>query len=304
MMQIDKQNGEVGFNEEKHIYFDLKNPEDKYISVTTLIGKFHQEFDAEFWSTYKAAERVLLNNGLRFKWDSLKKMMMRTRKVPSDIYEYYQVNREEFDLAKAMILDEWEKKKNEACDRGTKIHLEKELECIGTPEVRAQKLRLGGSFECNPDDYKLELERGLYPEFLISAKFGDLRIAGQIDLLVKDGNNITIADYKTNKEIKTHSHFNNYQQRYEMMKFPLHKLMDCNLMHYTMQLSTYAYLLKQHNPDFNIKELFLIHYDHDGNEKRYDLEYKEQEVKDMIREYKKTLALDERKENRKPLIYG
>ena len=42
------------------------------------------------------------------------------------------------------------------------------------------------------------LEKGVYPEFMISYKSDDgiLRIAGQLDLLIKDGNDIYIYDYK------------------------------------------------------------------------------------------------------------
>ena len=49
------------------------------------------------------------------------------------------------------------------------------------------------------------MENGVYPEYLISrvSEDGKLRIAGQIDLLVKRGNKIIIGDWKTNKKIET-----------------------------------------------------------------------------------------------------
>ena len=53
-LQIDKQNGNIGFNEAAHKYFDLTDPSIKFTSVTTMIEEFAQPFDKEFWSAYKA----------------------------------------------------------------------------------------------------------------------------------------------------------------------------------------------------------------------------------------------------------
>ena len=50
-MKIDKQNGNVKYNDEDHLYW---NDDGKFISVTTLIGKYEQPFDEVFWSGYKA----------------------------------------------------------------------------------------------------------------------------------------------------------------------------------------------------------------------------------------------------------
>ena len=55
-MKIDKSNGNVKYNDEEHLYWDDNG---KFISVTTLIGKFCQPFDSDYWSSYKAIERVL-----------------------------------------------------------------------------------------------------------------------------------------------------------------------------------------------------------------------------------------------------
>ena len=57
-MKIDKQNGDVCFNDENHIYWNLKD-NSKYISVTTLIERFGQPFDESFWSAYKALEKIM-----------------------------------------------------------------------------------------------------------------------------------------------------------------------------------------------------------------------------------------------------
>jgi hypothetical protein len=47
-----------------------------------------------------------------------------------------------------------------------------------------------GEFRCEQNYYKLDLDRGIYPEFMISCDIDGLKISGQIDLLIKDGNDI------------------------------------------------------------------------------------------------------------------
>lgn len=74
-------------------------------------------------------------------------------------------------MTRQEILDEWERKKNESCTKGTAKHLEKELSFYnrstydfakyGAPEHK-------GTFVCKQDSYDLSLDRGVYPEFLIS----------------------------------------------------------------------------------------------------------------------------------------
>ena len=56
--KITKQNGNIAFEEEAHIYYDVTCPEKKFVSVTTLIHSFTQPFDKEFWSAYKALEKT------------------------------------------------------------------------------------------------------------------------------------------------------------------------------------------------------------------------------------------------------
>ena len=46
-MKIDKQNGTVAFNDQEHVYWNV-NDNKRYVSVTTLIHRYTQEFDKEF----------------------------------------------------------------------------------------------------------------------------------------------------------------------------------------------------------------------------------------------------------------
>ena len=83
------------------------------------------------------------------------------------------------------------------------------------------------------------------------------------------------------------------------MQYPLNNIMDCNKMHYTLQLSTYAWMIQKLNPEFVIKKLMLIHYDHKGNVTEHDVDYLKEDVIRMCSFYKKQCVLQDLKESRK-----
>ena len=55
--KVDKENDDVIYSDEEHVYFD-KHDYQRYVSVTTLIKKYENEFDGSFWSAYKACEAL------------------------------------------------------------------------------------------------------------------------------------------------------------------------------------------------------------------------------------------------------
>lgn len=193
-MTIDKQNGNVAFNEDSHVYWDTTT-NNKFISVTTLIEKFAQPFDKEFWSKYKALEKLIPAD----EWKIEKKSILATHKIPKEILSTYNISELDFNKAQQDILDEWDKTNAESCERGTKIHseLENSMYNMGA-NVSLKKFGVGGKFVCDKGRTALDLENGVYPEYLISrvSPDGVLRIAGQIDLLVKKDNEIYILDWK------------------------------------------------------------------------------------------------------------
>lgn len=300
-MKVDKQNGTVCFNEEAHTYWN-ENDNEKYISVTTLIERFTQPFDKEFWSAYKALEKLIPADN----WKMEKKSLLNTRKFNKEILDVYDIDELTFNKTQQGILDEWDQTNRESCERGTKIHaeLENSMYKMGA-NVSLKKFGIGGKFICDKGRTKLDLESGVYPEYLISrtSKDGILRIAGQIDLLVKNGNEIIICDWKTNKEIKTHSGFDTKTKSTAKMLYPLNTLEDCNFNHYTLQLSTYAWMVKKLNPNFVIKDLILVHFGHQGNQTIYKLPYLEKEVEKMLRYYKKQVIREKQKEKYKRIEY-
>lgn len=193
-MKIDKQNGNVAFSEDSHTYWNV-NDNEKYISVTTLIHKFTQPFDKDFWSAYKALEKLIPKDI----WAIEKKSLLSSKKFNKDILDLYNISELEFNKTQQGILDDWDNENRKSCERGTKIHEEIEHSFYNNPHnISLQKFGIGGKFECKKDYSELDLEYGVYPEYLIYRESDDgiLRIAGQVDLIIKSGNEITIVDHK------------------------------------------------------------------------------------------------------------
>lgn len=193
--KITKQNGNIAFEEDAHIYYDVTNPDLKFTSVTTMIHSFTQPFDEQFWSAYKALEKLLPKED----WAIEKKALLATKKFNIELLDAYGIAENDFNKEQQAILDAWDNEKRISCERGTKIHAELENSFYDKPKnISLSKYEIGGKFECRKDYTDLDIENAVYPEYLISYVTKDKRmaVAGQIDLLVKKGNKITIADWK------------------------------------------------------------------------------------------------------------
>ena len=299
---ITKQNGNIAFSEETHKYFDVTNPEAVFTSVTTMIHSYTQPFDKDFWSAYKALEKLLPKDV----WNVEKKSLLNTKKFDKVLLELHNISENDFNREQQNILDQWDEENRKSCERGTKIHADLEHSFYKKKkDIDISKFEIGGKFVCEKDRTELDLENGIYPEYLISrvSEDGKLRIAGQIDLLVKKGNKLTIGDFKTNKKIETKSFFDSKTRTSVKMKFPLNNLEDCNYYHYCLQLSTYAWMLQKYNPEFEIEDLVLIHFDHSDNMTVYHLPYLKDEVVKMLSHFKKETTLKANREKRKPIVY-
>ena len=229
-MKIDKQNGSIAFNEETHRYWNVNDEAKKFISVTTLIEKFGQPFDKDFWSAYKALEKLLPTES----WKIEKKSLLSSKKFDKTLLQAYDISEDTFNKAQQDILDAWAEENRKSCERGTKIHAQLEAEFYqGGKNVELKKFGLGGKFECRRDYTELDLPYGVYPEYLISRTSDDgiLNIAGQIDCLVKNGNEIVIIDHKTNKKLDLKGGFNTVTKSTAKMLYPLNNLDDCNFNH-------------------------------------------------------------------------
>lgn len=299
-LKVDKETKDVVYSDEAHVYID-KTDQQKYVSVTTLIGKYENPFDVFFWSSYKTCEKLMSEETFHV----LKETLLATKRWTDDMIEKLHLDPIIFDKTRKEIQKGYDDERNKSCERGTKIHSNFEEMYYTSEKQDLKKFGLGGVFTCKKGHYELDLEKGVYPEFLVSLKSSDgiLRVAGQIDLLIKDGNDIIIVDYKTNKEIKKHSYFDKNKFSRIMMKYPLNNIEDCNFYHYSLQLSTYAYLLQQIKPELNIKKLMLIHIDHDDKITEYTVDYLKNDVERMLKHYKKLLKQTTVLDRDRPIVF-
>ena len=294
---VDKTNGLVSYNDELHKYW-VTGSNQFCTSVTTLINKF-TTFDQEFWSKYKALERIVPED----KFKKMKTSLLRNKKITQEILDEYKVNSEELNSVTEVVLDEWKEKGKTATDRGTKIHKDYEMSILS----RQYDLVKGFGDFINRDAQLIDnniIKAGNYvlPELLISRVSDDgyLRIAGQADLVIVEGNKFKVLDFKTNKEIKQKSYYDNRRKKYETMKYPLTHLHDTNFWHYTLQLSIYAWMIEKNNPDLKLDGLFILHHDHDDVKTVYECEYLKTDVENLLKFYKKDVMYQEFLQRNKP----
>jgi hypothetical protein len=112
-----------------------------------------------------------------------------------------------------------------------------------------------------------------------------------------------IVTHNTNQKIDQKSGYDSSSRATVKMRYPLNNLDDSNFWHYTLQLSTYAWMLQKINPNFVIKDLILNHYDHNGKNTLYHCEYLKNEVERMLAHYKKSLIREQQKAKRKRIEY-
>ena len=298
-LEIDKENPTVSYNDKLHKYW-VKGTSQSCISVTTLIHQF-STFDEEFWSSYKALESLADEESFR----GIKPDLLNSKVFNSRFLDMTGVSEDDFKERRQEILDEWAAKREESCIRGSAIHRAHELQHLAGETKELQHLGLGGKFSTNTTNVLEYGAQRVYPELLLSriSPDGKLRLAGQADLVIIDGNDVYILDYKTNKKIEMKSFYDKRTKKSQMMKYPLNNLQDTNFWHYSLQLSTYAWMIEKMNPDFNIKSLVLIHYDHDGGCTTYECEYLKNDVERMLGYYKNQIEHEEFKRSREKIVF-
>ena len=294
---VDKETDSVVYFDDTHEY-KAKSDGLQGVSVTTMIHSYVTPFDAAFWSSYKALEALCEPEIFGI----LKPKLLQTKKFNKSIIDKLDIDLDEFNAKKQEILDSYDKKRIASCEYGTKVHAAIENALYGRDPSTFKKFGLGGKMEVFKGKYTLDLGTGVYPEFMLSYRDDDFLLCGQIDLLIVEGNNIICGDHKTNEKIEFKSFYDKYKKSQTMMKYPLNTIQDCNGQHYTLQLSTYAWMIQQLNPKYEIKRLFIHWIDHDGKESFINVPYMKQEVEKMLKDYKKKLKIQRALDRDKPYI--
>lgn len=192
-LTVDKENENVCYNDRYHIYWDKKDLF-TYISATTIIGLYEQPFNRDFWLDYKTFQRICnpdkdilykLRSLMSFDYDILKKE--------------FGFSDNEFKSVRDEIESNWKNTNKESCESGTRIHSRFETKFNEEGYYSLEWYGFNGDFYYKPNLNTFLSNKKLQaiPEMLISMKTkSGVRIAGQIDLAVKNENTITVIDYK------------------------------------------------------------------------------------------------------------
>jgi ATP-dependent exoDNAse (exonuclease V) beta subunit len=215
------------FVEEGHVYESTDDEKINWLSVTSFIAKFKPKFDRDGQAKKSAKNK-------RSKW---------------------------YGMTPKEILAAWDGETARAIKLGNFYHDQREadmmeLDTIGRHGVEVPIIKP----IINDEGIKFapvqKLKDGLYPEHLVYLK--SVGLCGQADVVEVVNGYININDYKTNKEIKDKG-FTNWEGITNKMYKPVNHLDDCNLNHYNLQLSIYAYIIKKHNPKLKIGKLVIQH---------------------------------------------
>lgn len=277
----------IYFKEDGHEYLS-KDPI-SWVSVTTLIKKYSSPYNSEFWSSYKAIEKLIGKKGIGKK---IHQFMKKGKPFSENMsFIRYCLNSIDdvntFQKEKKKILKQWSDNGSRKATKGTLYHQTMEKKDIETGEFTNPDTNniLPVNFKEHHDGYdnssyeSLEnLKPGLYPELLIFNK--EFGILGQADrVIIEDNGDVYVRDYKTSDKIP----FNSYKGEKKLM-YPIDNLEDCKGVKYQLQLSIYAYMLELSG--YNIKKLYIDHFNTE-----IEVDYLRDEVKKLFNNYKLTQQL-------------
>lgn len=237
------------FIPDTHTYRLVEKPELQFTSVSKLIGMVKQPFDEQFWASKKAKERG---------------------------------------VTKEEILKEWEDIKQQSLIKGTAYHEAYEQKLLQGKKTHPS-LYIDGIKQAHD---LTKLTPGVHPELIIyNLRYG---IVGTADIVeIHEDNSFDLFDHKTSRKLEFQGFMKFdpiFKDRKEVkMLPPLQHLGDCNGIHYTIQLSLYAYMLEQFGYKCNSLTIHHVLFDENNepcNIVDYPIEYKKTEVINLLNWYK------------------
>lgn len=265
------------FNSKSHTYSSGRKI--KYSSVSSLISKYKKPYNKEYWSAYKAYQRILGE-------EEFKRLKKGFGIEDYELLKYLSQFVKQSDLNKTIkiILSEWTDEKDKSIVKGNDYHIFKENQAISTgvcynpftktdfPTIQSTIITIKNKVEYRQPTVEnlFDLTDGFHPELILWNN--DYLLAGQADKVyieTIDGiRYIDIDDYKTNKEIKKSNYFGK-------MLDPLSHLDCCNYNHYRLQISTYAFMLEK--AGYIVRNTGFTHLN-----KPYIFDYMKSEVQLML----------------------
>ena len=226
LQRIYKAFGKYTFIEDGHYY--LCNGKRVGISTTGLISQYENEFDKDGISKQKALELNISQEELLEQW-RIENLHSTIKGSLVHLYAQSLWEHEDIEFAYSSIPEELDLKRFIA-------------------EVDILKKQADNFYNDYEHIYEL-----IGCEIYLGDEDYDECGATDIVFLNKYTNEIVIADFKTNKEIKRESY------KHKKMLIPLHKLDDCNYSHYSLQLNAYKYKFEK-NTGLKVAKTFIIYF--------------------------------------------
>ena len=217
----------IKFNEKNHSYQNIDNTHSPWVSVTSLVGIYKPPFDAP-------AQALKSSKNPRSKW---------------------------YGMDPAEIQRVWKSEGERSTTDGHKYHSIREDQLTTTGHLHKDGIIYNISKPIIQGEDKLSPTQKLYnntiyPEHLVYSSRD--YVCGQADKVEVHDNRVNITDYKTVKVLNTEGYMN-WEGITKRMLPPLEHLDDCHLVHYTLQLSLYLYMILRHNPQLLPGDLTIEH---------------------------------------------
>lgn len=243
---------DVTYYDEPHKYYVDGKP---LTSVTTLIHKYEDEFDEEYWSDYKSKEIGISQKEVKYAWKFINERATTKGSIIHDYAENLFLNKV-FPYPKEKIIK----------------HFGQDV--VWDEYIKTKK---------HVDNFYNLVKGILIPirtELVVFDR--EYFIGGMVDILFfnRKSGMFEIWDYKTNKDFTFENQYGNH------LKGKLYLLEDCDLEKYSLQLATYKYIIEKY---CNIKlgQSHLVWLSH-LNDNFQVIKTKEREhyVKEMFEDYR------------------
>lgn len=239
------------------------------ISPTSLLRDLHV-FEKDFWLGYKTLEKLLPPE----RFNEIKLSILKSKRFDKYLKE---VDIQQYETEKALLDAEWTQKNEEAKQAGISIH-EKIRNLFCTNNVKDFGIDTS-VYRVSAQENFLTTEKGIFNELRIEYQLDpEVTLVGIIDCVIKNGNHLTIIDFKTNDKITTSSHYDVAKKKKKTLKWPMSKYLDTDITQYQIQISIYAWILQQINPDFIIDSLEIWQMKDLKIKNKYPVEYIKKDI--------------------------
>lgn len=218
----------VKYYDEPHKYY-VNNKE--LVSVTTLIHRYQEEFDEDYWSEYKANQHGVKKHHISRAWDFINKKGTIKGSAIHDYTENLFYNKK-FDYPKEKIFNEF------GFDPVIKEYVK--------TKQHVDKFYNDSFGKLMP----IKAELVIYDEIAL--------IGGMVDMLFYNirAGEFQIWDWKTNKDFT-------FECKKRHLLHDLFVLEDCDLEIYSLQLQFYKYIIEKYT-NIKLGKSYLVWFSHNN----------------------------------------